>query len=135
MSKTKAFISKAQDLLDPHLRAAFTISSWFCVPGEMNDFDILSRASGFLINASDPSKFGRKYHFVTASHTVAPWRWPKYYPQDWIKSIDESNTYYTLEYRSQDGIFITQIPFLCRSYHHMTRDLAVLHLGNLILCV
>ena len=128
MSKLK---SHTGGLFDPRIRASFSISSWFCIPEEgMEDMEILSRASGFIVKARNPEKFGRNFHFVTVSHTVAPWRWPKYYPDEWLQAVNEKHTHYTIELRTDDGVFVSLIDLLPRSYHHLKRDLAVLHIEN-----
>ena len=64
---------------------------------------------------------------VSTSHNVAPWRYPKYYPYDWLKFVNEKHVYYTLEVRFPDGSFCTQLDLLCESFHHKKRDLAALH--------
>ena len=121
---------KAVDMFDSTRRAAWSMTSWFCIPDEgMKDLEVLCRASAFLVKAKNP-KFGRKYHVVTVSHCVAPWRWPKYYPDAWVQVVNEKHTHYTFEIRSNDGVFMTQVECLPRSYHHKTRDLAVLHITN-----
>lgn len=82
------------------------------------------------MQAKNPEKFGRKYHFVTVSHTVAPWRWPNYYPLEWVQCVNEKHTHYTIELRADDGVFLTQLELLPRSYHHPSRDLCVLHIDD-----
>ena len=132
----------------------------------MKDFEILNRASGFLVysgrgqgnrqkdtsktsnsTSSDSSAGGNgsasarggkgfspyplpKVHLLTASHVVAPWRWPKYYPEDWLQHVNEKHTTYTAELRHEDGVFATQCELRPVSYHHKTRDLALLHFEN-----
>jgi len=126
----------------------------------MKEFEILSRASAFLVksrfNGAGPAakhKFpqGRlkpiagaagangekgvhtfvpRYHVVTASHVVAPWLWPKYYPDEWLRYVNQSHTHYTLELRNEEGVFVTQSECFPVSYHHRNRDLAVLHLED-----
>jgi hypothetical protein len=125
-------------------RVVASFSSWFCLPEQgMKDMEILSRASCFLTpfnnssvaNTSTSNKYnsklgGRKFHVLTASHVVAPWRWPKHYPDEWLQHVNETHTHYTLELRHPDGTFITQAELLPQSYHHPTRDLSVLHLED-----
>lgn len=93
----------------------------------MKELEILSRGSCFLI----PSKSGNnepKYHVLTASHIVAPWRWPRLYPDEWLKHLNETHTHYTMELRHPDGTFVMQNELLSESFHHATRDMAALHL-------
>ena len=107
---------------------ALSISAWFCVPEQgMKEFEILSRASAFLLKRKSPS-FKSKMHVLTASHVVAPWRFPKYYPQEWLQFVNEKNTHYTVEVRHDDGVFLTQACLAPFTFIHPTRDLAVLHL-------
>jgi len=44
-----------------------------------------------------PTKFRPMVHVVGASHVLAPWLWPDYYPQPWLKSIEQKHCAYTLE--------------------------------------
>jgi len=120
-------------------RAVLSLSSWFCVPEQgMKDFEILNRASAFLVRSRSWKKQqeegagirGPRVHVLTASHVVAPWRWPKYYPEDWLQQVNERHTAYTLELRHDDGVFATQNELRPVSYHHAKRDLAVLHLED-----
>lgn len=124
-------------------RLSLSFSSWFCVPEQgMKDFEILNRASAFLVRSRAPPPTATtgartwapspypKVHVLTASHVVAPWKWPKYYPDDWLQFVNEKHTTYTAESRHDDGIFATQCELRPVSYHHGTRDLAVLHLDN-----
>ena len=91
--------------------------------------EILCRASAFLVRSENP-KFTRQFHIVTASHVVAPWRFPKYYPDDWLRYVNENHTKYTVEVRDEDGFLTTESELLSASYHHSSRDLAVLHLDE-----
>ena len=148
-------------------KLALIISSWFCVPEQgMQQFEVLSRASAFLVKSRYGGQgFGARhrfpvglpkalseeaaalpddqqaellatqtfvpqYHVVTASHVVAPWKWPKYYPDEWLQYVNQAHTHYTIELRDETGVFITQSECLPVSYHHPTRDLAVLHLED-----
>ena len=105
-----------------------SISTWFCLPEQgMKDMEILSRATAFIVKSSS-SSYKNRLHVLTASHNVAPWKFPKMYPEEWLQFIDEKNTHYTIEVRHPDGIFMTQSELLPVSYHHSSRDLAVLHL-------
>jgi hypothetical protein len=61
---------------------------------------------------------------------VAPWLFPKYYPEPFMEYINESHTYYTVELRSSTGEIFTQYDLKPIIYHHPDRDLAVLHLQS-----
>eukprot|EP01041_Mallomonas_annulata_P000350 gene350-628_t len=114
----------------PKKRFVLSISSWFCLPEQgMKDFEILCRGSAFLI----PSKsltFPNRMHVVTASHVVAPWRWPKYFNAEWLQAVNEKNMHYTVELRHDDGSLLVQQELLPQSYHHISRDLAILHIEH-----
>lgn len=71
-----------------------------------------------------------EYHIITSSHVIAPWKYPKYYTQDFIKYINETHTHYTIELRNDDGTFITQTELIPRSFHHHDKDLAILHIDD-----
>jgi hypothetical protein len=114
-----------------------SISSWFCIPEQgMKDMEILSRGSCFFVprgpasGSGQDKAFSKKFHVLTASHIVAPWRWPKFYQDEWLQHLNETHTHYTMELRYPDGTFITQTELVPSSYHHPTRDLAVLHLDD-----
>lgn len=97
----------------------------------MKDMEILNRASAFLVKARCPQfSKNHKYHVVTSSHVISPWKWPKYYPDEWIQHINEKHTHYTVELRHDDGVFVSQFELLPKSFHHLSKDLAVLHLEN-----
>jgi hypothetical protein len=134
-------------------RHTLSISSWFCVPEQgMNQFEILSRGSAFLVQSdasrmvsvdksrsfplgvhtkrSNTSALLPTYHVVTSSHVVSPWKWPNYYPEEWLQHVNEQHTYYTLEVRDEHGVFITQAECRPVTYHHLNKDLAVLHMDD-----
>lgn len=109
-------------------KLALSISSWFCIPEQgMKDFEILCRGSAFLIPVRS-NKFTHKFHVVTSSHVVAPFKWPNYYSADWLQAVNESHMHYTVEVRDSNGTFIIQQELLPQSYHHPEKDLAVLHI-------
>ena len=118
--------------MDLRRRVCLSISSWFCVPEEgMKDMDILCRSSAFVLPVQNKEKFSEKsFHLVTCSHVVAPWKWPNYYPAEWLRAVNETHTYYTVELRDGDGVFNVQLDLLPRVYHHPNRDLAVLHIED-----
>ena len=114
--------------MDVKKRITVSISTWFCIPEQgMKDMEILCRSSAFAVR-SKSQNFPHKMHFLTSSHNIAPWKYPKKYPEEWLHFINEKHTYYTIETRNPDGSFMTQSEMLPCSYHHISRDLAVLHL-------
>ena len=111
-------------------KVAVSISTWFRVPEEgMTEFEILCRASAFLVRSKNP-KYPAKFHLLTASHVVAPWRFPKYYPDEWLQYVNQNHTQYTLEIRDDHGVMLGTASILGNTLHHCTRDLAVLHLED-----
>jgi hypothetical protein len=109
-------------------KMTFSISTWFCLPEQgMMDMEILCRSSAFAVK-SVSDKFPSNLHFITTSHNIAPWRFRNHYPEEWLQMINEKNTYYTIETRQPDGNFMSQSELLPSSFHHRSRDLAVLHL-------
>jgi hypothetical protein len=108
-----------------------SVSTWFCIKEQgMKDMEMLCKSSGFLVRSKNV-KFSNKYHLLTASHAIAPWRYPKLYPdKKWMHSLNETHTYYTIETRHDDGVYKTQNELVPISYHHSSRDLAVLHLED-----
>ena len=111
-------------------KVAVSISTWFRVPEEgMTEFEILCRASAFLVRSKNP-KYPAKFHLLTASHVVAPWRFPKYYPDEWLRYVNQNHTQYTLEIRDDHGVMLGTASILGNTLHHCTRDLAVLHLED-----
>jgi hypothetical protein len=95
----------------------------------MKDMEILCRASAFLVKARNKS-FHSKYHLLTVGHAVAPWRWPKHYPDEWLQQVNETHTIYTMEMRHADGLFLSQSILDSDVYHHPTRDFSVLHIED-----
>ena len=121
----------------PVKKLALSITSWMCVPEQgMRDFEVLCRASAFLIRAKEWRKekgvvsgFAfSAYIVLTVSHVVAPWKWPKLYPDEWLQFVNETHTHYTVELRHEDGVFMNQSDMQPKVFHHPSRDLAVLHL-------
>lgn len=111
-------------------RFVTSFSTWFIVPEQgMKDLEILNRGSAFLVKTKRPN-FPHKYHVITASHVVAPWRWKQFYSDDFLGFVSQKNTHYTAELRNEDGTLLTQVECIPRAYHHPKRDLAVLHLFN-----
>lgn len=111
-------------------KVAVSISTWFRVPEEgMTEYEILCRASAFLVRSKNP-QYPAKFHLLTASHVVAPWRFPKYYPDEWLRYVNQNHTQYTLEVRDDHGVMLGTASILGNTLHHCTRDLAVLHLED-----
>ncbi len=69
-----------------------------------------------------------RFHVVTCSHALAPWKWPKLYPDEFLTCVNEKHTHYTIEIRQENGDYLTQTELAPRVFHHPTRDLAVMHI-------
>lgn len=108
-----------------------SITSWFCIAEQgMKDFEVLCKASAFLVKANPyikDAKLKPRYHLLTVSHVVAPWKFPKLYPNEWLTFVNEKHTHFTMELRHEDGTHITQLDLLPKAFLHPTRDLAILH--------
>lgn len=111
-------------------RLGVSVSTWFCIKEQgMKDMEMLCKSSGFLIR-SKSKKFPSRCHLLTASHAVAPWKYPKLYPGKWMQGLNETHTHYTFELRHDNGVYKSQTELAPISYHHSSRDLAVLHLDD-----
>ena len=75
-------------------------------------------------------KHNSKYHVLTAAHAVAPWKFPKLYPHEWLRFVNQDHTIFTAETRHEDGTMMSQLDLLPSAFFHPTRDLAVLHFEN-----
>lgn len=111
-------------------KISVSISTWFRIPEQgMADHEILCRASAFFIR-SKHTKYPYKLHLLTASHVVAPWRFPKYYKDEWLSLVNQNHTNYSLEIRDEFGEITAETALSSDSFHHSSRDLAVLHLDD-----
>lgn len=64
---------------------------------------------------------------LTTSHNLAPWRFPKYYPEKFLEYVNEKHIHYTLEVRNSQGEAVSSIDILPHSFHHRHRDLGLVH--------
>mmetsp|Transcript_28560 Transcript_28560/g.37391 ORF Transcript_28560/g.37391 Transcript_28560/m.37391 type:complete len:288 (+) Transcript_28560:301-1164(+) len=111
-------------------------SSWFCIPEQgMKEYEILSRGTCFYISKrlKEKEKADTTYQtnrlFLTCAHIVAPWKWPNYYPEEWLQFVNESHVKYTMDFHKPE-IGTTRIVF-DNVELHPTRDLAILSVdGN-----
>lgn len=49
-----------------------------------------------------PAAFRPRVHVVASSHVISPWMWPKYYSQDWLRTVTHEHVRYSLEVWSDD---------------------------------
>lgn len=91
----------------------------------MEKFEILSQATAVCVRIPDTDDF----RFLTSAHVAQPWRWPQYYPHDWIQFIHDEHTQYSLDIRADDGRVVKSYQ-LDRSTisPHPSRDVASLSL-------
>lgn len=100
-----------------------SVSAWFRVPEFMDKFEILSRGTAFAVEQQEQQQLA----LLTSSHIVAPWRWPQYYPQDWVRQVTNDHTRYTLELRElPHWNVIAQFELDSALFLHDTRDVAAL---------
>lgn len=59
----------------------------------MAEYEILSRGTAFCV----ASATGESPVFVTCSHVIAPWRYPKYFQEPWLKFVNEKHIRCTVE--------------------------------------
>lgn len=112
-------------------RFTLSLTNWIINPDlGIYEFQSLMKASAFIVKANIINPDDNQYHIVTSNHNVAPWLYPKYYPQDFMSQINENHTFYTLELRSQNGGIYTQLDTRPYIFHHPDKDIAVLHLEN-----
>lgn len=107
---------------------ALSISTYYCDPRDMLKYKMLMRGSAYIIRRNSGSNFPFQYHIITCRHNIAPWIYPKYYPDDFLRSVDEKNVCHTIETRGLDGQWITMNLLYPIIYHHLELDIAVLHL-------
>ena len=81
-------------------------------------------SSAFIVKSN--LKEGPGYHVLTTSHNLAPWRFPKYYPDKFLEYVNEKHIHYTLEVRNGQGDSISSIDVLPHSFHHRHRDLGLI---------
>ncbi|PRP81413.1 hypothetical protein PROFUN_11034 [Planoprotostelium fungivorum] len=85
-------------------RHAYALISEFLHPDlGMKDFEVLSRSSLFLVNASKGQE--KRLHLLGPAHVTHPWLFPHFYPEsshDWLKHVDE--TYVRLFLGIQDPL-------------------------------
>ena len=97
-------------------RASLAVSTWFRLPEYMERLEILSRGSAFRLATGG---------VVASAHVLAPWRFPNYFPEEWVKSVGPEHTRYFLERRSAAGV-VEACTEASSPVCHADRDVAVL---------
>mmetsp|Transcript_12419 Transcript_12419/g.18206 ORF Transcript_12419/g.18206 Transcript_12419/m.18206 type:complete len:464 (+) Transcript_12419:98-1489(+) len=93
-----------------------------------------------------PPTFRPLVHVVASSHVLAPWLWPEYYPQPWLKSVNQEHCIYSLEVYSTKtnpettttndetkvDNFVAKFSLNPYAIHYPEKelDLAIIHLKN-----
>jgi len=93
----------------------------------MKEWEILSRGTCFYLERQKTVgvKVVKNKFFLTCSHIVAPWKWPNYYSDDWLKYVNESHVKYTLDFHKR-GVGTARVVFDQGPRLHPSRDLAAL---------
>eukprot|EP00960_Hanusia_phi_P001094 30007-Hanusia_phi.AAC.3 len=128
----RMFVSSA-NLNEKPKHLSYCISSWFCVPEKgMQEFEFLSRASGFIVKSRGPREDQKNksvLRIMASAHVIFPFMFPNYYPveqYDWLHEIRREHIQARLEIRKPDG-GLTFSTVLSNSFKmHPTRDLAAL---------
>ena len=88
-----------------------------------------------------PPEHRPRAHCVAAGHVLGPWRWEKYYPQDWLRQVGPEHCRYSLDvYDAAEGeggdgggggASLARFALAPHVIHHPGgTDLALLHLRN-----
>mmetsp|Transcript_24772 Transcript_24772/g.41903 ORF Transcript_24772/g.41903 Transcript_24772/m.41903 type:complete len:331 (-) Transcript_24772:234-1226(-) len=122
----RCFTSDSKFLTGLEKRNVLALTTWFCSPDlGMQDYEVLIRSSAFIVKSN--LSHGPGYHVVTSSHNLAPWRFPKYYPEPFLEYVNEGHIHYTLEVRNSEGESVTSIDIIPNSFHHPSRDIGIAH--------
>ena len=97
-----------------------SLTSLFKIPGHMANYEVLSRASCFLLN---------NQIIATSQHVVAPYNFPNYYSADWVQHITADHVKCVAEIRDTSGQITATFP-LHRCYNHASRDLSLLSFAS-----
>ena len=99
----------------------------------MDNYELLSRASGFLVRRASPdgSAAGTGVHIVTSAHVVHPFAFPNYYPPEehgWLRFVGEQHVMTKFEIRRRpEGEVVFSTELHEKVFRHATRDVCVLH--------
>ena len=120
-----------------------SLSSYFRIPSQMSKYEILSRASCFVLSSSkvgqrnvalssqrslesSPSRSPDvRPLLLTTQHVIAPQNYRNYYPDDWISYVTDEHVKCYAEQRSATGE-VLQSWELGKPLHHPSLDLSVL---------
>ena len=76
-----------------------------------------------------PGDYRPLVHCVAASHVLAPWKWKKYYPLDWLQVVTQEHCVYSLEvYDPETAESLAKFALNPYAIHHpQEMDLAIIH--------
>lgn len=85
-----------------------------------------------------PGTFRPLVHIMASSHVLSPWRWKDYYPQPWLKLVNQDHVRYSIDvYDSSEGLQKNAKKSLCTFglnpypiHHPNDMDLALIHLKS-----
>eukprot|EP00274_Cyanoptyche_gloeocystis_P005107 CAMPEP_0196654578 /NCGR_PEP_ID=MMETSP1086-20130531/4306_1 /TAXON_ID=77921 /ORGANISM="Cyanoptyche gloeocystis , Strain SAG4.97" /LENGTH=260 /DNA_ID=CAMNT_0041986429 /DNA_START=129 /DNA_END=911 /DNA_ORIENTATION=- len=112
---------------------SYGLASFFRVPEQgMQEFDVLSRSSGFLVQARAGLQYD--YHFLGTAHVTHPFLFPDFYtPQEypWLQFVNERHTLNKLQIREDSGGLLAEFTLQRKSYVHAGGlDLVILHMAD-----
>lgn len=128
-SGPRASSSSALLPADAYYTQCYCVSSWFRIPEQgMDNFELLSRASGFMV----PRAGGEDgVHIVTSAHVVHPFAFPNYYPPEehaWLRFVGERHVQTRFEIRERtEGRVIFSVDLHEKVFRHESRDICVVH--------
>lgn len=71
-----------------------------------------------------------RVHCFASSHVLAPWLWPKYYTQEWLKDVKQEHCTYTLEVYD-DTTSVAKVALSPFVIHHPNNlDIGIIHLKD-----
>jgi len=97
------------------MRRAVGVSTWFRVPQYMDEHEILCRGSAFFVGGLA----------VASAHVLEPWRFPRYFPEAFIRHVEPAHCRYFLEARAPDATVAAAVEAAVAGAH-ATRDAAAL---------
>ncbi|CAM9189846.1 unnamed protein product [Choristocarpus tenellus] len=102
-----------------------SLGVFFKIPDQgMKDYNILARATTTPVLEGNGKN--SRLRFLAPAHTVSPWKFPHFYPADWLSYVNETHVKYFMELRESTGGAVLTSYELAKPVLHPTRDLAAL---------
>ncbi|ETV65086.1 hypothetical protein H257_18134 [Aphanomyces astaci] len=113
-------------------RGVLALTTLFRLPHEgMEAFEVLSRGSAMLVHRTRAKRNPSLLHVLTCAHVACPWRYPAYYPHEWLQHVDEGFVKHTLALREiGSGATMWEVDLEPHTAVHPSRDLALLELKS-----